>query len=94
MDDYKILEPKIKELEDMLWRAYPFMDLNARFFQLNEDYRHDKEELAFYKNQVQCLTNQVENQRQEMKILKDKLEKFEAYIKSGEKIQELEKDFD
>ena len=94
MDDYEKLKPKIKELEDMLWSAYPFMDLNSRFYQLNENYRHDKEELDFYKNQVQRLTHQVENQRQEISYLKEKLSQFEAYIKSGQKIQELEKDFD
>jgi septal ring factor EnvC (AmiA/AmiB activator) len=94
MDDYEKLKPKIKELEDMLWCAYPFMDLNSRFYQLNQDYMHDKEELDFYKNQVQRLTHQVENQRQEISYLKEKLSQFEAYIKSGQKIQELEKDFD
>ena len=94
MDDYEKLEPKIKELEDILWRAYPFMDLNSRFYQLNEQYRHDKEELEYYKREVQGLTHQVENQRQEINFLKEKLMQFEAYIKSGQKIQELEKDFD
>ena len=94
MDNYEKLKPKIKELEDMLWQAYPFMDLNSRFYQLCEELRHDKEELAFYKGQIQGLTHQVENQRQEIQFLKDKLSQFEAYIKSGEKIQELEKDFD
>ena len=92
MDNYD--KQKITEFEDMLWRAYPFMELNSRFYQLNEEHRHDKEELAFYKGQVQGLTHQVENQREEIKFLKDKLSQFEAYIKSGEKIQELEKDFD
>jgi len=92
MDNYD--KQKITEFEDMLWRAYPFMELNSRFYQFNEEYRHEKEELAFYKGQVQGLTHQIENQRQEIQFLKDKLSQFEAYIKSGEKIQELEKDFD
>lgn len=94
MDDYEKLKPKIKELEDMLWQAYPFMDLNSRFYELNENCRHDKEELDFYKSQVQRLTHQVENQSREISYLKEKLSQFEAYIKSGQKIQELEKDFD
>ena len=94
MDDYEKLKPKIKELEDMLWSAYPFMDLNSRFYQFSEKYRHDQEELDMYKNQVHHLTNQVENQRQEINFLKEKLMQFEAYIKSGEKIQQLEQDFD
>lgn len=94
MDDYEKLKPKIKELEDMLWSAYPFLDLNSRFYQLNEQYKHDKEELDLYKREVQGLTHQVENQRQEINFLKEKLMQFEAYIKSGQKIQELEKDFD
>ena len=92
MDNYD--KQKITEFEDMLWRAYPFMELNSRLYQLNDEYRRDKEELAFYKNQFQGLTHQVENQRQEIQFLKDKLSQFEAYIKSGKKIQELEKDFD
>lgn len=94
MDDYEKLKPKIKELEDMLWSAYPFMDLNSRFYQLSEKYKHDQEELDMYKREVQGLTRQVENQRQEINFLKEKLMQFEAYIKSGQKIQELEKDFD
>ena len=94
MDDYEKLKPKIKELEDMLWSAYPFADLNSRFYQLSEDYRRDKEELEMYKGQVHSLTNQVESQRQEINYLKEKLSQFETYIKSGQKIQELEKDFD
>lgn len=94
MDDYEKLKPKIKELEDMLWSAYPFLDLNSRFYQLSEKYKHDQEELDMYKREVQGLTHQVENQREEIKFLKEKLMQFEAYIKSGEKIQELEKDFD
>lgn len=94
MDDYEKLKPKIKELEDMLWSAYPFMDLNTRFYQFSEKYKHDQEELDMFKRQVNCLTHQVENQREEIKYLKEKLMHFEAYIKSGEKIQELEKDFD
>lgn len=92
MDNYD--KQKITEFEDMLWRAYPFMELNSRVYQFNEEYRREKEELAFYKGQVQGLTHQVENQREEIKFLKEKLMQFEAYIKSGEKIQELEKDFD
>lgn len=94
MDDYEKLKPKIKELEDMLWAAYPFMDLNSRFYQFTEKYRHDQEELDMYKRQVQHLTNQVEMQHQEISYLKEKLDQFEAYIKSGEKIQQLEQDFD
>lgn len=94
MDDYEKLKPKIKELEDMLWSAYPFLDLNSRFYQLSEKYKHDQEELDMYKREVQGLTHQVENQRQEINFLKEKLMQFEAYIKSGQKIQELEKDFD
>lgn len=94
MDDYEKLEPKIKELEDILWRTYPFVDLNSRFYQLSEKYKHDQEELDMYKREVQGLTHQVENQRQEINFLKEKLMQFEAYIKSGQKIQELEKDFD
>lgn len=94
MDDYEKLKPKIKELEDMLWCAYPFMDLNSRFYQFSEKYKHDQEELDMYKREVQGLTHQVENQRQEINFLKEKLMQFEAYIKSGQKIQELEKDFD
>jgi hypothetical protein len=59
---------KMTEFEDMLWRAYPFMELNSRFYQFNDEYRREKEELAFYKNQVQGLTHQVENQRQEIHL--------------------------
>lgn len=87
-------QEKIKELEDLLWKAYPFLDMNSRLYQLSEKYGHDQEELERYKHEVQSLTHQVENQRQEIKILKEKLSQFEAYIKSGEKIQELEKDFE
>ena len=94
MDDYEKLKPKIRELEDMLWSAYPFMDLNSRFYQLSEKYKHDQEELEMCKREVQVLNHQVENQREEIKFLKEKLLQFEAYIKSGEKIQQLEKDFD
>lgn len=85
---------KIKELNELIWRVYPFTDCNmkvdemfSKFHEMIEENKHMKYELEANRMQMQYYENKIQE-------LEDKISKFEIYVKAGEKIANLEKDFD
>lgn len=85
---------KIKELNDLIWRVYPFCDCNMKVDEMYTKF-HD---LIEENKQLHC---ELESDRMRMQYYEDKIREleekismFEIYVKAGEKIAHLEKDFD
>ena len=85
---------KIKELNDLIWRVYPFAECNMKVNEMFNKF-HD---LIEQNKQLQCEleSDKMRMQYYEERIreLEDKISMFEIYVKAGEKIANLEKDFD
>lgn len=92
--DYENNKDKIKELEDMLWMAYPFMQVRARTDELWQKYSNVVEENRALRNDLDYLKQRLDSQNYLIEMLQHKLEMFDKYVKAGEKIENLEKDFD
>ena len=92
--DYEKNKDKIKEIEDMLWLAYPFMQVRARTDELWQKYSNVVEENKALQNELYFLRERLDSQQAIIADLQRQLEKFDKYVKAGEKIENLEKDFD
>lgn len=85
---------KIKELNELIWRVYPFCECNMKvdemfnkFHELIEENKQLHYELEADKMRMQYYDDKIRE-------LENKISMFEIYVKAGEKIANLEKDFD
>lgn len=85
---------KIKELNDLIWRVYPFADCNMKVNDMFTKVQELIEENKHLNSVMESDRMRFQYYEDKIRELEEKISMFEIYVKAGEKIANLEKDFD
>ena len=85
---------KIKELNDLIWRVYPFADCNMKVNEMFNRFQELIEQNNRLYSELESDKMRMQYYEDKIRELEEKISKFEIYVKAGEKIANLEKDFD
>lgn len=85
---------KIKELNDLIWRVYPFAECNMKVNDMFTKFQDLIEENKRLHSVMEADRMRMEYYEDKIRELEEKISMFEIYVKAGEKIANLEKDFD
>lgn len=85
---------KIKELDDLIWRVYPFAECNMKVNEMFTKFQELIEENKRLHSVMESDRMRMQYYEDKIRELEEKISMFEIYVKAGEKIANLEKDFD
>jgi predicted nuclease with TOPRIM domain len=85
---------KIKELNDLIWRVYPFTECNMKVNDMFTKFQDLIEENKRLHSVMEDDRMRMQYYEDKIRELEEKISMFEIYVKAGEKIANLEKDFD
>lgn len=85
---------KIKELNDLIWRVYPFAECNMKVNEMFTKFQELIEENKRLHSVMESNRMRMQYYEDKIRELEEKFSMFEIYVKAGEKIANLEKDFD